>query len=109
MGAYIYTSMVPIILWLCIWLQRGYTFSILYTIVGVVGKIGVIVTVFLTTQNHVGYCYVANEVKIGIAIANAAEACSLAVELLFIRQARKITQLVEVQNFMETGQRKGYF
>lgn len=94
MGAYIYTIMVPIILWTCVRLQKGYTFATLYTIVGVVGKIGVVIAVFLTTQNHVGYCYVTNEVKIGIAIANAAEACSLAVELLFIRQASKVTQLV---------------
>lgn len=109
MGVYIYTLLVPIILWLCIFWQRGYTFSILYTIVGVIAKIGVVIAIFVATQNHVGYCYVSTDVKVGIAIANVAEALCIGVELLFIRQARKVTQLKEVQMFMEAGQKKGYF
>ena len=70
--------------------QQGYTFVTLYTICAMLGKIGVVIAVFLATTNHVGYCYVASDVNIGIAIANVAEALCLAVQLLFIRQAKKI-------------------
>ena len=108
-GVYLLTLMVPIILWFCIFWQKGYTFSILYTIIAILGKIGVAITIFVATQNHIGYCYVASEVKIAIAVANAAEACCLVVELLFIRQARKVNQLRKVQMFMEAGKQKGYF
>jgi hypothetical protein len=69
---------------------KGYTFATVYTIGGMLGKAGVAIAVFLATQNHVGYCYVATEVNIGIAIANVAETLCLAVELLFIRQGMKI-------------------
>ena len=108
-GVYAYTILVPIILWLCIFWQKGYTLATLYTIGAMLGKVGVVIAVFLTTENHVGYCYVGNDVKVGIAIANSAEALCLAVQLLFIRQAMKIGQLQEVQIFMDAGQQKGYF
>jgi len=79
MGVYIFTLMVPIILWVCTCTKKGHTFAILYTILAIIGKIGVVVAIFVTTENHVGNCYVTNDVKVGVAIANAAEACCLGV------------------------------
>lgn len=81
----------------------------IYTILAVLGKIGVIVAIYLSTQSHVGYCYVGSDVKMSIAIANVAEACCLCVAILFIRHLRKIKQVKEIQKFMNAGQRKGYF
>jgi hypothetical protein len=71
-AVYAYTIFAPIVLWLCIFYRKGYTLATLYTIGAILGKIGVVIAVFVTTQNHVGYCYVGNDVKVGIAIANAA-------------------------------------
>jgi hypothetical protein len=93
MAVYIYTLLIPIILIICIVCQKGYTFVILYTVLALIGKVGVVITIFVATQNHIGYCYVGGDVKVGIAIVNVAEACCLGVELLFIRQQRKINQL----------------
>lgn len=72
MGVYVYTILVPVILWLCIFWRKGYAFATLYTVGAMLGKIAVVIAVFLATENHVGYCYVATDVKIGIAIANVA-------------------------------------
>lgn len=100
MGVYIYTLMIPIILVICIYLRKGYTIAIIYTSLAALGKIGVVITIFVATQYHVGYCYVTGDVKVGIAIANVAEFCCILVELLWIRHQMKMIQVQEVQMFM---------
>lgn len=90
MGVYIYSLLVPILTLIVNKSQRGYTFVILYTIVGIIAKVGVIVTSFVATQGHVGYCIVGSDVKVSITIANVGEICSLFVQLIFIRHIRKV-------------------
>lgn len=109
MAVYIYTLMVPIITLIANWKQCFFTFAILYTLLAIIGKIGVIVASFAATSGHVGYCFVATEVKVGITIANAAEIFSLCVQLLFIRYLSKVRQMKEMQMTMDAGRRKGYF
>lgn len=72
MGVYAFTIMIPILSLVVNNCSKGFTFVIIYTLLAVLGKIGVIVTVFVATQNHVGYCYIASQVKVSIAIANFA-------------------------------------
>lgn len=93
MGVYIYALMVPIFTLIVNFSKKGYTFVILYTIVAIIAKIGVIIASFVATSGHVGYCIVASDVKVSITIANVGEICSLCVQLLFIRHIRKANQV----------------
>lgn len=92
MGFYIYTLLIPIILLICMYFRKGFTFAIIYTSLAALGKIGVVITVFVATQYHVGYCIVTNDVKVGIAIANVAEFCCILVELVWIRHQIKFSK-----------------
>lgn len=70
MGVYIYALMVPIFTLIVNFKQRGYTFVIIYTIIAILAKIGVIIASFVATSGHVGYCIVGSDVKVSITIAN---------------------------------------
>lgn len=109
MGVYIYALMVPIFTLIVNCRQRGYTFIIIYTIIAVLAKVGVIITAFVATSGHVGNYIVGSDVKVSIMIASVGEIFSLCVQLLFIRHLRKVNQVKEVQMFMDSGRKKGYF
>lgn len=70
MGVYIYALMVPIFTLIVNFKQMGYTFVIIYTIIAILAKIGVIIASFVATSGHVGYCIVGSDVKVSITIAN---------------------------------------
>ena len=72
MSVEIIALLVPVLVFISGIGQKWYNFAQIYTLLVILGKIAVIITTYVVTQNHIGYCYVKSDIKFSIAIANAA-------------------------------------
>ena len=59
MAAEIVALIVPFVVLASLIMKKWYNFAQLYTLLAFFGKFGVIAATYITTQNHIGYCYVA--------------------------------------------------